>query len=344
MNTFKYLTIIFLSGLIISCGSNSSQKKNDFSIKTNAIKGNISNNETLKLSLENKKNHTIDSVSYTLEDISINDNFALKDFKLGKHTIEATVYFNNEKQTTTSTVTILNSELPKVYTFEIINEYPHDITSYTQGIEFLNDTLYESTGQYKESKLRKVNYKTGEVIKNIDLANEYFGEGLTILNNKVYQLTWKEGTGFVYDINTFEKLSSFRYGNSKEGWGLCNNDNTIYKSDGTEKIWLLNPETLVEEEFIQVYTNKGKIVGINEMEWINGQIYANRYQKNGVAIINPTNGAVTGVIDFTPLTKKVTQHEGLDVLNGIAYNPNTKTIFVTGKRWDKLFEVEIVEK
>ena len=344
MNTFKYLTIIFLSGLLISCGSNSGQKKNDFSIKTNAIKGNISNSETLKLSLDNKKNRTIDSVLYTLDNTPIKENFELKNFKLGKHTIEATVYFNNEKQTATSTVTILNSELPKVYTFEIINEYPHDITSYTQGIEFLNDTLYESTGQYKESKLRKVDYKTGEVIKNIDLANEYFGEGLTILNNKVYQLTWKEGTGFVYDVNTFEKLSSFRYGNSKEGWGLCNNDNTIYKSDGTEKIWLLNPETLVEEEFIQVYTNKGKIVGINEMEWINGQIYANRYQKNGVAIINPTNGAVTGVIDFTTLTKKVTQHEGLDVLNGIAYSPNTKTIFVTGKRWDKLFEVKIVEK
>ena len=328
----------------MACGSNSGQKKNDFSIKTNAEKGNISNSETLKLSLINKKNHTIDSVSYTLSGLPIKENFELKNYKLGKQTIEATVYFNNEKQTTTTTVTILSSDLPKVYSYKIINEYPHDITSYTQGIEFFNDTLYESTGQYNESKLRKVNYKTGEIIKNIGLANEYFGEGLTILNNKVYQLTWKEGVGFVYDINTFEKLSSFKYGNSKEGWGLCNNDNSIFKSDGTEKIWLLNPETLVEEEFIQVYTNKGKIVGINEMEWIDGNIYANRYQKNGVAIINPKNGAVIGVIDFTPLKKKVTQHDGLDVLNGIAYNPKTKTIFVTGKRWDKLFEVEIIEK
>ena len=344
MKTFKYLVVIFLSVFIMACGSNSGQKKNDFSIKTNAEKGNISNSETLKLSLINKKNYTIDSVSYTLSGLPIKENFELKNYKLGKQTIEATVYFNNEKQTTTTTVTILSSDLPKVYSYKIINEYPHDITSYTQGIEFFNDTLYESTGQYNESKLRKVNYKTGEIIKNIGLANEYFGEGLTILNNKVYQLTWKEGVGFVYDINTFEKLSSFKYGNSKEGWGLCNNDNSIFKSDGTEKIWLLNPETLVEEEFIQVYTNKGKIVGINEMEWIDGNIYANRYQKNGVAIINPKNGAVIGVIDFTPLKKKVTQHDGLDVLNGIAYNPKTKTIFVTGKRWDKLFEVEIIEK
>lgn len=344
MNTFKYLTIIILSGLLISCGSNSGQKKSDFSIKTNAEKGNIANSETLKLSLENKKGHTIDSVSYRLNGNSINKNSALSSFKLGKQTIEATVYFNGEKQTTTSNVTILNSELPKVYTYKIINEYPHDITSYTQGLEFHNDTLYESTGQLKESKLRKLDYKTGAVLKNIDLADEYFGEGLTILNNKVYQLTWQKGTGFVYDVNTFEKLSSFRYGNSKEGWGLCHNNNTIYKSDGTEKIWLLNSETLAEQEYIQVYTNKGKIVGINEMEWIDGKIYANRYQKDGVAIINPKNGAVIGVIDFKPLKKLVTQHQGLDVLNGIAYNPKTKTIFVTGKRWDKLFEVEILEK
>ncbi|GGZ70966.1 glutaminyl-peptide cyclotransferase [Algibacter mikhailovii] len=344
MNTFKYLAIIFLGIFLYSCGSNSGQKKSDFSIKTNATKGNISNNETLKLSIENKKNHKIDSISYILDGNRIDEQASLQNMKLGKHSIEASIYFNNEVQQTTTALTILNSALPKVYTYNIINEYPHDITSYTQGLEFYNDTLYESTGQYKESKLRKVNYKSGEVLKNINLSDEYFGEGLTILNNKIYQLTWQKGTGFVYDVNTFEKLSSFKYGNSKEGWGLCNHDNVIYKSDGTENIWLLNKDTLVEESYIQVYTNKGKIVGINEMEWVNGKIYANRYQKNGVAIINPNNGAVEGVIDFTPLKSKVTQHKGLDVLNGIAYNPNTKTIFITGKRWDKLFEVEIIEK
>lgn len=344
MNTFKYLTIIFLTGILISCGSNGSHKKSDFNIKTNAEKGNISINETLTLSIQNKKKHTIDSIQYFLGGKQISESTSLRKNKLGKQTLEATVYFNNEKQLVTSNITILNSEAPKIYTFNIINEYPHDITSYTQGIEFFNNNIYESTGQYKESKLRHIDYKTGEVIKNIDLANEYFGEGLTILNNKIYQLTWQEGTGFVYDVNTFDKLSSFKYGNSKEGWGLCNNINTIYKSDGTEKIWLLNPETLMEQEFIQVFTNKGKIGRINELEWVNGQIYANIYQKDGVAIINPENGAVIAVVDFSSLKKKVTQHDKLDVLNGIAYNPTTKTIFVTGKRWDKLFEVEIVEK
>jgi glutaminyl-peptide cyclotransferase len=344
MKLFKHFTIIFLSILITACGSNTGQQKNDFSIKTNAIKGDISNNSTLFLSIENPKSHNIDSVYYKINDKKVDATIPLENSKLGKQVIEATIFYNNEKQTTNTTITILNSEAPKVFSYKIINEYPHDITSYTQGLEFNDGILYESDGQYKESRLRQLDYKTGDVVKNINLANEYFAEGLTILNNKIYQLTWRENTGFVYDVNTFEKISSFKYGKSKEGWGLCNNGKFLYKSDGTEDIWLLNPDTLVEEDYIQVYTNKGKIVEINEMEWINGSIYANRYQKDGVAIINPKNGAVTGVIDFSPLKKLVTQHEGLDVLNGIAYNPETKTIFVTGKRWDKLFEVQIVEK
>jgi glutaminyl-peptide cyclotransferase len=234
--------------------------------------------------------------------------------------------------------------MPKVYTFNIINEYPHDMTSYTQGLEFYKGELYESTGQHGESKLRKLDFKTAEVKNNIDLSDEFFGEGLTVLNDNIYQLTWQQGVGFVYDVNTFERKSSFKYGLSKEGWGLCNDSEVIYKSDGTENIWILDPATLIEKEHIQAYTNKGKIVGLNELEWIDGKIYANRYQKNGVAIINPKNGAIEAVIDFSSLIKKVKQHPKLDVLNGIAFNPETKTIFVTGKNWDKLFEVEIIEK
>ncbi|MFH4965517.1 glutaminyl-peptide cyclotransferase [Gaetbulibacter sp. M235] len=343
MNIYKYLTIMFLSTLIIACGSNSGQKNNDFILKTNSKNNTFSINDVLTLSIENPKSHTIDSITYSLEGKKIQNSIPLAAFKLGKLTMEAKIFYNNEHQTVTQNIIILNNEVPKIYTYKILNEYPHDITSYTQGLEFFNDTLYESTGQYKESKLRKVNYKTGEVYKNINLADEYFGEGLTILNDKIYQLTWRKGIGFVYDVNTFEKLNSFKYGNSKEGWGLCNDNHVIYKSDGTENIWTLNPKTLTEQDYIQVYTNKGKITDINEMEWIDDEIYANRYQKDGVAIINPKNGAVIAVIDFSPLKKLVTQHAALDVLNGIAYNPKTKTIFVTGKRWDKLFEVEIIE-
>jgi glutamine cyclotransferase len=344
MYIFKLLLIFILSIIFSSCKSNSNQKKSDFSITSNSKGKAIANNETLTLTINNLKNHSIDSVIYSINDRTVSDKVNLKHIKLGKQIFNAKIFFEGKTQTAALAVTILNSEPPKVYTYKIINEYPHDITSYTQGLEFFNGILYESTGQLGESKLRKVDYKTGEVLKNINLAKEYFGEGLTILNNNIYQLTWQSSIGFVYDLETFDKKSSFAYGKSKEGWGLCNNGTVIYKSDGTDKIWVLDPETLVEKEFIQAYHNRGNVIELNELEWVNGNIYANRYQKNGVAIIDPTNGAVKGVIDFSPLKNKVKQHKGLDVLNGIAYNPETKTLFVTGKRWNKLFEVEIIEQ
>jgi len=329
---------------MIACGSNSEKKSKNFSISTNADKNTISKDRPLKLSINNLKNHTIDSVVYKMNNSTVDDNLDLNNSKLGTQTVEATVYYNGISEFLSTNIIILNNSAPKIYNFKIINEYPHDITSYTQGLEFYNGELYESTGQLGKSKLRKVNYQTGEVLENVDLANDYFGEGLTVLNDNIYQLTWQNGVGFVYDVNTFEKMSSFKYGKSKEGWGICNDGKVLYKSDGTERIWLLNPDTLAEINNIQAYTNKGKISNLNELEWVNGKIYANRYQKNGVAIINPENGAIEGVIDFSSLKEKVKQHPTLDVLNGIAYNPDTKTIFVTGKHWDKLFEVEIVEK
>ena len=241
-------------------------------------------------------------------------------------------------------VKIFNNSIPSYYKYEVINTYPHDITSYTQGLEFYNGELYESTGQRKESKLRKVNFETGEVLKNINLEDKYFGEGLTILNDNIYQLTWQAKVGFVYDVNTFEKTKTFNYETSKEGWGICNDGTTLYKSDGTEKIYLLNPNDLSEKGHIEVYTEKGVIANLNEMEWIDGKIFANIYQRNGVLIINPKTGGVEGVIDFKPLRKLVTQHPELDVLNGIAYHPERQTIFVTGKNWDKLFEVKIMKQ
>ncbi len=343
-NSFKLLSITLLALSLFACGSSTETKKHNFSLQTNAKNNVITLGETLNLSIKNPKNETITAVSYKINDKQVSESFATNDLKLGVQTLTATISYDNTTADVSTKITILNNTKPKIYTYKIVNTYPHDITSYTQGLEFYNGELYESTGQYRESKLRKVDYKTAEVLKNINLQSQYFGEGLTVLNDKIYQLTWRENTGFVYDVNSFEKLSSFTYGKSNEGWGLCNDGTRIFKSDGTENIWLLNPETLAEEETIQVYREKGKVVGLNELEWVNGKIYSNLYQFNGVAIINPKNGAMEAVIDFSPLRKLVTQHQGLDVLNGIAYNPDTNTLFVTGKRWDKLFEVEIIEQ
>lgn len=343
MHIYKAFTIIGLGLTILSCG-NSGNKKTDLTISTNNDKNVFSLGETVKLSMNNPKGFEIASIAYKLNDKDVQDSFELDDERLGIQNVTATVTFEDSSVDISTKITILNNTTPKVYGYNIINEYPHDITSYTQGLEFYNGVLYESTGQYGESKLRKVDYKTGEILNNLNLADQYFAEGLTIMDGSIYQLTWRENRGFVYDVDKFVKTGTFKYGKSVEGWGICNDGKQLYKSDGTENIWLLNPETLSEESKLQVYTNKGKIIGLNELEYTNGKIYANRYQKNGVAIINPKNGAIEGVVDFSPLSKLVTQHDGLDVLNGIAYNPDTKTLFVTGKLWDKLFEVEILEK
>ncbi|NNE32012.1 MAG: glutaminyl-peptide cyclotransferase [Winogradskyella sp.] len=335
----KYIIVTCLSLLLFNCNGN---KETGFVINTNAKS--IILGDTLNLSIINPNNLDIKEVTYQLDGETIENNITTENFKLGEKLITATVKYNDRVEILTKTLNIYNNSTPAIYTYEIVNTYPHDISSYTQGLEFYNGHLYESTGQRQESKLRKIDYKTGEVLKNLQLADQYFGEGLTILNNKIYQLTWQSNIGFIYNIDTFEKLSSFKYGKSKEGWGLCNDGKTLYKSDGTEKIWFLNPDNLTEEGFIQVYTNKGKIPSLNELEWVDGMIYANIYQRNGVAIINPENGGVKGVIDFKPLKELVTQHSELDVLNGIAYHPERGTIFVTGKNWDKLFEVKIIEQ
>jgi len=350
MKFYKVLVIIILSVFLTSCGSNSKTANSDFSIASNASFDKkskvhfLSKDKALELKISNPKNISIDSVTYNFQGQNVSAKIDLNDSKLGLHDITTTIHANGTSQNISYKILVLNDVAPKVYTYRIINEYPHDIKSYTQGLEFFNGNLYESTGQRGESKLRKSIHDTGEITKSIDLDSIYFGEGLTILNEKIFQLTWESKKGFIYDVDTFDKLQEFDYNKSKEGWGICNDGKKLYKSDGTDKIWLLNPDTLEEESYIQTYTNKGKIVGINEMEWIDGKIYANRYQLDGVAIINPINGAIEGVIDFRSLKKKVTQHKGLDVLNGLAWNSETNTLFVTGKRWDKLFEVEIIEK
>ena len=340
MHSYKLLTFIGLSVLISACGTTT---KSNFSIQTNSETHIISNSETLSIEVQNPNNIDFDSIQLTLDTKKITSSVDLATMPLGEKRIKAKVFYDDTFEVILKKIIVVNSSSPKIYTYEIVNIYPHDITSYTQGLEFYKGELYESTGQYGESKLRKLDYKNGGILKNVDLSNAYFGEGLSVLNDKIYQLTWKEGRGLVYDINSFEQIETFNYGQSKEGWGLCNDGQKFYKSDGSEYLWFLNPNTLAEEGSLQAYTNKGKLTNLNELEWVDGKIYANRYQKNGVAIINPQNGAIEAVIDFKDLKSKVTKHQGLDVLNGMAYNPTTKTLFVTGKRWDKLFEVKIIE-
>lgn len=348
MKFYNFLAPTILLILLGSCGGNSEEKNDAFSLKIKNQQKTYTTQEVLSLSLENKEGITTDSVVYYLDGkrISASGNqLSLTGQKLGEKTLTAKIYSDGETYEASQPITILASVKPKLYTYKILEVFPHDITAYTQGLEFENDTLYESTGQYKHSSLRKTDYKTGEVLKKVLLPDQYFGEGLTILNDKIYQLTWREKTGFIYNLHTMEQTGTFVYGQSKEGWGLCHDEKGyIYKSDGTDRIWTLNSNTLAEKDYIEIFTNTSRIKSVNELEWVEGKIFANVYQQGSIAIIDPTNGAVEGVIDLTDLKDKVTQHPKLDVLNGIAYNGEPNILYITGKNWDKLFKIEFFEK
>ena len=342
----KLFAFIVLGVISTSCKDDENALKNLFSLENSTIKPILKLEESIDLVLQNKENKTIDSVIYYINEVKIgsvkgNEKllFALKNQKLGNQTIKALVYFEGQNIDLVSGFSIYASTEPKILNYKIVNTYPHDINAYTQGFEFYNGVLLEGTGQYRESTLRKTDYKTGKVIEQIKLEDKYFGEGITVLKDKIYHLTWQEKTGFVYDAKTFKLEKTFSF--ETEGWGITNDGEKLYMSDGTEKIYILNPESLKVEDFINVYTSGSKIDSINEMEWINGKIWANIYQKDVIAIINPKTGTVEHVINCSELKSKATQHPEIDAFNGIAYNPTTKTYFVTGKNWDKTFELTI---
>lgn len=356
IKTYIFIILPIVLFTIISC--NGFDQSAAISISHNIINGKIKLDDTLKVKVNFLKTKSFKNNDFNdlLFDIKSNNNnyelkpsfynnetneycFLLNEFTLGKK--ELKISLNNIYERLNFTV--LNDVRPVIYNYEIINIFNRKRNNYTQGFEFYNDTLYESVGQYGKSKLIKVDFKNGKHLKELKLPAKYFAEGITILNNKIHLLTWKEKVGFVYNLDNFNQINTFEYNESKEGWGLCNDGNSLYKSDGTEKIWMLDKETYEEQNFIEIYTNKNKVVGLNELEWIEGKIFANRYLFNGLAIINPKNGAVEGVINLSDLKNKVTQHENLDVINGVAYNPKRKTIFVTGKMWDKIFEIKILE-
>lgn len=353
MTLFNRLCLFILGSFIISCGNDSAEESSDFSLELTSNKSEFQLGESIQAHVNSSDDSKIETVVFFLGNTKLTEtqngdlNYTFENEKLGKWDLKAQITSEGKMTEVSQPVTLFNNTPPASYSYEIVNTYPHKSDAYTQGLEFYRDTLYESTGHYGKSTLKKVNLETGEAYKKIEISSGYFAEGITVLNDKVYQLTWKEDVGFIYDVDSFEKLGEFGYNESEEGWGLANDGERLYKSDGSEKIWFLNPETLAEESYIQTVTHRTIATQLNELEWVEGKIYANTYQKNGVAIINPKNGAIEGLINFDGLKEKIGNASSLDplndVLNGIAYDSKNKKLYVTGKDWDTLFEVKITK-
>jgi glutaminyl-peptide cyclotransferase len=225
---------------------------------------------------------------------------------------------------------------PVRYTYSILNTYPHDKGAFTEGLVFSNGALFESTGEYGTSSLRLVNLTSGEVLQEFQLPSEYFGEGLTAVDGKLLQLTWQNGIGFVYDENSFDLLGNFSI--ATEGWGLTYSGINLIMSDGTSKLYFLNPATYEVVGQVSVRDGNDSVTNINELEYINGDVYANIWMTQKIAIINPQTGQIKGWIDLSGIYQS---NDVNSVLNGIAYNNQTGGLFVTGKNWPYMYEIEI---
>jgi glutaminyl-peptide cyclotransferase len=228
------------------------------------------------------------------------------------------------------------------YTYEIVHTYHHDPAAFTQGLVYLNGVLYEGTGLNEESSIRKVKLETGEVLQKRDIPSEYFGEGIVNWKDRLLELTWKAQRGFIYDLASFTPRGQFEY--PGEGWGLTQDGKRIIMSDGSAELRFWDPETLKETGRVTVTDDGHPVPNLNELEWVKGEVYANVWQTDRIARINPATGKVVGWIDLTGLLAPSDRNELTDVLNGIAYDAAGGRLFVTGKRWPKLFEIKLVKK
>ena len=234
-----------------------------------------------------------------------------------------------------------SSSPPERLSFKLVKTYPHDSKAFTQGLVFRDGYLYEGTGQYGTSALRKLDIQSGKALQVKSLAKEYFGEGITILGEKIYQLTWYAGTAFVYDLTSFELLDTLRYPVEVEGWGLTSDGRDLIMGDGSSELFFLDPDTFSLKRRLRVTLNDSEVYNINELEYIDGVIFANVWQTDYIIRIDPQTGLVTGVIDLKRIAPVQYRGHADYVLNGIAYDPDSKHLFVTGKMWPELFEIEL---
>jgi glutamine cyclotransferase len=342
--------------MLMNCAqSNSRSRRPVTSIQLEPKKKNYIFGEELTINLNTKiKDGTLDKIEISVDGKKIHTSNSLMnsiiyktiEFGVGKHIVKISAIKTDGVSGDNYEDIFVTSDIKPVnYSYQIVSVYPHDTSHFTQGLEFHNNLLYEGTGQEGSSAIYQIDLTTGKKIKEFNLEKQYFGEGITILNNKIYELTYKNQIGFVYDLSTFKVLNTWKY-KSKEGWGLTNDGHSLIMSDGTENIYFINPDTFQEIKKIQVCNDNAIVKNINELEYIKGEIWANIWTTDIIVIIDPKTGKITGEINLAGLSGTIlqSQREQIDVLNGIAWNPITDKIYLTGKLWPKMFEIKTIKK
>jgi len=353
-NLFPIVLIFSLFVIIFSCSNKSTKRprkpvstvtiqpnKNQFvygdrvtvNVKTKLRDGELKN---VQVYFQNKLIKESTELEFKINDVQL-DALGLTNLTVNAEKTDGL------KNTRTKGLTVLSDIKPKQLTYQVINNYPHLKTSYTQGLEYYKGYLYEGTGENGHSKLLKIDIKTGKSLQSFDMDDKYFGEGITILNEKVYQITYHAQKGFIYDLETFAVIDSFIY-KSEQGWGLTNDGTNLIMSDGTNVLTWVNPADFSIIKTVQVANDRGTMNVLNELEYIDGIIYANIYTTDYIVKIDASTGKVLEEINMKGLINMYHKSEDrIDVLNGIAYDKENDRIFVTGKLFPRLFEVKFVE-
>jgi glutamine cyclotransferase len=260
----------------------------------------------------------------------------------GRKSLKVTAYKDGRSQNTITRFMIIYSDIvPKKYGYKVIHTYPHDREAFTQGLIYDKGILFEGTGQKTGSTLREVELATGAVIRQHNLDASLFGEGIALYNDRIYQVTWENKVGFMYDKSTFKVINKIYY--STQGWGLTAMDDKIVMSDGTNILYFFEPEMFTVVSRVEVYDNEKKLDSLNELEYIDGEIWANIWMSDQIARIDPSSGKVLAYIDLKGILPESERNPDTDVLNGIAWDKEGKRIFVTGKKWPKLYEIRLTE-
>jgi glutamine cyclotransferase len=309
-------------------------------------------NDTLHFTIKERKNIThVDSTIVSVDGKPVRSEtgsplafLSLNDFfKVGRQNIRIRIFYNDSlSEILTTRITLLSDFVPQKLKYRKIREIPHDENSFTQGLFYHQGFLYEGTGREGKSKLMKIDPADGKILRERKLEEDIFGEGITCYKNQIFQLTYREKIGFVYDLATFDRIREFDL-QTAEGWGLTNNEAQLIVSDGSSFLYFYHPEFFNQVNQLDVCTDQSLITGLNELEYINGSVWANVYGRKHLVRIDAISGRVTGILDLSTLFPREIPEDYEHVLNGIAYNSDTHTFFITGKLWPAIFEISIYE-